>query len=80
MYKRLNRLINIFCGCLIGCFMGYAGYVYLDYKKRPLIYLVQSAPWYTGILLYGAMLAVILVVCVAVKIFIRRRLKREEEL
>lgn len=75
MYKRLNQWINLLAGCLISGFFGYAGFTYWDYKTHPMIYEWQSAPWYTGILMYGVLLAAALTLCIIGKILIRKLLK-----
>ncbi len=77
VYKRLNQWINILTGCFIGGFFGYSGFLYWDYKTHPMIYELQSAPWYTGILMYGVILAVLLAVCVVIKIMLWIKMKQE---
>ncbi|MCC2127904.1 hypothetical protein AAAV41_00310, partial [Hominiventricola filiformis] len=37
--------------------------------------IMQSAPWYTELLLDGAMVAVVVVVCIVLKLVIWRKLK-----
>ena len=39
------------------------------------IYDMQSAPWYTELLLDGAMVVVVVVVCIVLKLVIWRKLK-----
>ena len=39
------------------------------------IYMPCSAPWYTELLLDGAMVAVVVVVCIVLKLVIWRKLK-----
>ena len=36
---------------------------------------MQSAPWYTELLLYGSVVAVVVVVCVILKLIIWKKLK-----
>ena len=47
-------------------------YTVWDYHTRPELYRMQSAPWYTGILLYGAVAAAILLGGAALKLVIRK--------
>lgn len=51
--KKISRVLNIMTGCFIGIFAGHGFYVFFDYKNHPDLYAMQSAPWYTGILVYG---------------------------
>ncbi len=61
--KKLNRILDIILGTFLGVFIGHAIYICWDYKAHPQMYAMQSAPWYTSILVYGAFtLAVVLAV------------------
>lgn len=77
MLKQLNRILNIIIGAFVGVFIGHGIYVFWDFKTHPDLYAVQSAPWYTSILLYGIVTAIILLVAVIIKWIIRRKLKRQ---
>ena len=76
MLKKLNRLLNIITGAFVGVFIGHGLYVYWDFKAHPDLYAMQSAPWYTSILLYGAVTAAILLAALVVKLIIRQKAKR----
>lgn len=71
MLKKLNGILNIVIGTCIGIYIGYGICVFLDYKTHPDLYIVRSAPWYTGILLYGIVTAVVLSVLILIKLIIR---------
>lgn len=73
--KRFDRLLNLVIGCSIGAEIGYALYVYWEYRKYPLLYAMQSAPWYTGILVNGLAAVVISLVAVAAKCIINKKTK-----
>lgn len=73
--KRLNNILNIIIGAFAGVFIGYGTYVVWNFKAHPEVYAVQSAPWYTSILLYGAVTCVIVAVCLAIKAIIIRKNK-----
>ena len=49
---------------------------YADFRARPLAYAAQSAPWYTGVLLYAAVTAVLAIPCAALLILLKRKMKR----
>ncbi len=76
MLKKLNRLLNTITGAFVGVFIGHGLYVFWDFKAHPDLYAMQSAPWYTSILLYGAMTAAILLAALVIKLIIRQKAKR----
>ena len=76
MLKRINQLLTIIMGSACGVFIGYGIYVYWHYRKYPGLYETYSAPWYTGILLYGAILLLVLAVCFVLKLIVRKRMKK----
>ena len=43
--KRLYATLKLFLGCSIGVFLGRCIYLYFDFKVRPDLYAMQSAPW-----------------------------------
>lgn len=75
MLKRLNVLMNIVMGTVIGVFLGHGAYTFWHYKTYPGLYEMQSAPWYTSILLYGCLTLVVLIAAAVVKIVIRKKSK-----
>jgi ABC-type antimicrobial peptide transport system permease subunit len=73
--KRLNIILNTIMGAFIGVFIGCGIYVIWDFKTHPELYAVQSAPWYTSILVYGAFTIVVLLVCIVIKAIIKSKQK-----
>ena len=71
--KKLNRILNIVVGTCIGIFIGYGISVFWDYKTHPDLYLVQSALWYTGILLNGIVTVALSIAIIIIKLIIRLR-------
>jgi hypothetical protein len=62
----------------MGFFIGFIGrgiYVVWDYKTHPELYAMQSAPWYTSILVFGAFTIVVLLVCAVIKTIIKSKQK-----
>lgn len=76
MLKKINSILNIIIGSSIGVFIGHGIYVCRDYKTHPDLYAMQSAPWYTSILVYGIFTIVVLIAGIMIKLIIRRRLKQ----
>ncbi len=75
--KMFNRILNTIIGAFIGVFIGHGIYVLWDFKTHPDLYAMQSAPWYTSILLYGILTAIVLVIAIIIKLFIRQKLKQQ---
>lgn len=74
--KKLNHALNIIIGAFVGVFIGYAIYVVWDYNAHPQLYAAYSAPWYTGILLYGICALGVAVVCLVIKAVIRYKVQK----
>ncbi len=73
MTERINRILNIIMGSTVGVLLGHGIYVYWDYRTRPGLYEMQSAPWYTSVLVYGLAAACVLILCFIIKLYIRKR-------
>ena len=79
MLKKLNYILNIVAGSFIGVFTGCGIYTFWDYRTRPGLYAMQSAPWYTGILMDGIVILILLAVLIIVKLIIRKKIKSAAE-
>ena len=75
MLRKLNCFFNIVIGSFIGVFIGFGIYKFWHFKTYPNLYAMQSAPWYTELLLDGALVAALVVVCIILKLIIWRKLK-----
>ena len=71
MLRKLNCFLNIVIGSFIGVFIGFGIYKFWHFKTYSNLYVMQSAPWYTELLLDGAMV----VVCIILKLIIWKKLK-----
>ena len=71
--KRFNQILNTVMGVCFGVFIGTAIYVCHDYHVRPDLYALQSAPWYTSILVRGVFTLAVLAVGFIVKFIIRKK-------
>lgn len=72
--KKHNNILNIVIGLFVGVFIGYGIYMICDYKAHPGLYDMQSAPWYTNILVYGIFTIVILLIAIIIKLIIRKKI------
>lgn len=77
MLKKCDWLLNIIMGAFVGVFIGRGIYAYWDFRAHPDLYVVRSAPWYTGILVDGVVTAAVVLVAVILKLVIRQRLKKQ---
>ena len=78
--KKINIIINIFIAVLIGVigvFIGHGVYTVWDFKTHPELYVVQSAPWYTSILIYGVLTIILLLICIVIKVIINHKSKQK---
>lgn len=73
MLKKLNHVLNIIVGSFVGIFLGHGIYVFWDYKTHPALYAMESAPWYTSILLYGLFTLMVFVMAMIAKLIIRKK-------
>ncbi|MBP5291961.1 MAG: hypothetical protein J6Y90_05035 [Lachnospiraceae bacterium] len=72
--EKLNNFLNIIMGSFFGVFVGNTVFNYLDYRKHPEIYEVNSAPWYYHYALTSFVLFVLVViVCMIIKFVIRHK-------
>ena len=76
--KRLNMILNTIMGASAGVLIGHGIYVVRDFKTHPELYIIQSAPWYTSILMYGAFTLVVLLVCIVIKAIVKRKMKKAD--
>ena len=75
--KKINIIINIFIAVFIGVFIGHGVYTVWDFKTHPELYVVQSAPWYTSILIYGVLTIILLLICIVIKVIINHKSKQK---
>lgn len=77
MWKnKLNCILNTIMGSVVGVFIGYALYSVWDYKTHMELYMMQSTSWYKGILVYGIFGVVVLLLCIILKLIIRKSIKK----
>lgn len=77
LLKRLNYLLNIAIGSVISVFIGNALYTYWEYGKYSGLYDMQSAPWYTSIIVRGVAVMVIVFIVIILKCMIKKKQKAD---
>ena len=70
--KRVKQFLQIAMGSTLGVYMGRALWLWQDYKARPGLYAMASAPWYTP-LLFGALIAAGMLLLEGVGLFLVNR-------
>lgn len=75
MLKRVNQILNTITGAFIGIFIGHGIYVFWDFNSHPDLYAMQSAPWYTSIVLYGVMMVIVVAIAVVIKLIIKKKIR-----
>lgn len=75
MLKKINQILNIIIGAFIGVFIGHGIYVFWEFKSHPDLHVPYSAPWYTSILLWGIVTAIVVIVAVIIKLIIRKKIR-----
>ena len=73
--KKLYHILQMTCGGVLGAYLSTSLYRYCGYVRRPGLYAAQSAPWYAGIQVGGALTAAILLVLALCMWRIKRRWK-----
>ena len=74
MLRKLNCFLKIVIGSFIGVFIGFGIYKFWHFKTYPNLYAMQSAPWYTELLLDGVLVTVFVIVCITLKLIILKKL------
>ena len=74
--NKLNSILNIIMGSVVGVFIGYSVYSVWDYKTHPGLYAMQSVPRYTSLLIYGGFAAAVLLLCMILKCVLWKRRKK----
>lgn len=74
--KKLNAILNTIICTVIGAFVAHGVYIILDFKMNPGLYEMQSAPWYTSILMYGSVTVVVLIICIVIKAILKYKSKK----
>ena len=76
--KKVNRVLHTIMNTVVAFFICRSVFYIWDYIAHPEVYAVQSAPWYTAMLLLGIYTLFVGVVCSVIKALIKWRMKKSE--
>lgn len=74
--KKAKHFLNIVMGAVFGTYLGRVLFILWNHKAYPEIYAMQSAPWYTVIWVEGLMTLAALLVCLLIKLSLKRISKK----
>ena len=77
--KKINFILNCIIGAFLGGFLGNSAFVLWNHQLHPEQHAFYSAPWYTGILVYGCVAAAVVLVCILAKIVLKLLFKRTDK-
>lgn len=63
MIRKVEMILRIILWCTVGAFLMSSVWIFVDYKTHPDLYATYSAPWYTGIMVHGAVAAILIIIC-----------------
>lgn len=73
--KKLYNTLKVALWCVVGVFIGTSIYQYIDYRQRPDLYALTSAPWYTSIQISSIFTVVVVLILLIVMWIIKRKMK-----
>lgn len=75
----IKNILNIIMAYFICDFLRHSIIVVRDYKTSPELYAVQSAPWYSSILFYGAITFLVVGVGTLIKVVLNHIEKKNQK-
>lgn len=72
--KKVYDFLGLLIGVCIGVFLGHSIYTFWEYKSFPGLYAMQSAPWYTSILVYGLFAAISVTALLLIRLALRKKI------
>ena len=73
--KRLNEMLNSIIVAVMGVYVLRTLYYIWNFKTYPKFYARLSVPWYTIILADGAFTLVVSLICIVIKVIIKKKCK-----
>ena len=73
--KKLYQILRIAILCVVGVFAGTSIHQYIDYRQRPGMYALTSAPWYTSIQIDAIFTAAVVLLLLLSMQIVKRKMK-----
>ena len=73
--KKLYQILRTAILCVVGVFFGTSIYQYIDYRQRPGLYALTSAPWYTSIQIDAIFTAAVVLLLLLAMQIVKRKMK-----
>lgn len=72
--KKVYDFLGLLIGVCIGVFLGHVIYTIWDYITFPGLYAMQSAPWYTSILVRGLFTVITVTALLLIRLALRKKI------
>ena len=79
MLKHVKQFLQIAIGSTIGVYLGRSLWLWQDYKARPGLYAMNSAPWYLPLVIGALIAAGMLLIEGLALFFVNRRIKKKQQ-
>lgn len=73
--KKLYNTLKVALWCVVGVFAGTSVYQYIDYRQRPGLYALTSAPWYTSIQIDAIFTAAVVLLLLLAMQIVKQKMK-----
>lgn len=78
MMWKVRKILDQIPGIILGIFIARVIFDLLDLKFHPEPYIQPPAPWYSEIFLDAAVCLIMLIICLAAKWAVKRRMNRKK--
>lgn len=72
--KKVYDFLGLLIGVCIGVFLGHVIFTFWDHHTFPELYAMQSAPWYTSILVRGLFTVITVTALLLIRLALRRKI------
>ena len=69
--KKASKVLSYIIAAVIIGFLLHCAFKFWDFKSNPHLYAMQSAPWYTGILIDGCLSLGVIFICIVSKLVLK---------
>lgn len=73
MKKNPYTFLKNLTGSIIGIYAGYCLATYINYRRHPQLYALQSAPWYTELILAGILAGSVCLILAGIRYLMKKK-------